>query len=209
MHADERVRYGKRPAAHGMRIRVFADPNASKVMRIFDGLPLAPRRANAPGGNVSAFEIRSANESDTQRIFEVHLDSVTRLCAADYSREQIASWLDGRTPAMYLDAIGRHALWVADDGDVLGFAETAGEELTKLFVRGDRARSGAGQALLETAVSGIARDGCARVYLEATTNAVPFYERHGFAVIGTGHFSHGNSPIQLEIVKMEKWLSRE
>ncbi|WP_287772231.1 GNAT family N-acetyltransferase [Burkholderia sp.] len=197
------------PAARSVRMRVFTGKSASKVMRIFDGLPLAPRCAHEPGGNVSAFEIRSANESDTQRIFEVHLDSVTRLCAADYSREQIASWLDGRTPAMYLDAIRRNALWVADDGEVLGFAEMAGEELTKLFVRGDRARSGAGKALLETAVSGIARGGCGRAYLEATTNAVPFYERHGFVVIGTGHFSHGNSPIQLEIVKMERRLSPE
>ncbi|WP_412026048.1 GNAT family N-acetyltransferase [Burkholderia cepacia] len=156
---------------------------------------------------MSAFEIRSAKESDIQRIFDVHLDSVARLCAGDYSREQIASWLDGRTPAMYLDAIRRHALWVAEDGDLLGFAETAGEELTKLFIRGDRARRGTGKALLETAVSGIARAGYARVYLEATTNAVSFYGRHGFDVIGRGRFSHGNSSIQLEIVKMERRLS--
>ncbi|NTX25632.1 GNAT family N-acetyltransferase [Burkholderia pyrrocinia] len=157
---------------------------------------------------MSTFEIRAAKESDIQRIFDVHLDSVTRLCAGNDSHEQIASWLDGRTPVMYLDAIRRNALWVADDGDMLGFAETAGEELTKLFVRGDRARNGAGRALLETGVSGIARAGHGRVYLEATTNAMPFYGRHGFDVIGTGRFSHGNSPIQLEIVKMERRLSR-
>ena len=173
-------------------------------MRIFDGLSRVTNR----GVNVSAFEIRAATAADIHRIFAVHLDSVTRLCAGHYSREQIASWLDGRTPGMYLDAIARNALWVADGGDLLGFAETAGEELTKLFVRGDRARSGAGSALLETAVSDIARAGHDCAYLEATTNAAPFYGKHGFDVIGTGHFSHGNSPLQLEIVKMARRLTR-
>ncbi|MGU7785270.1 GNAT family N-acetyltransferase [Burkholderia sp. PU8-34] len=110
---------------------------------------------------------------------------------------------------MYVDAIRRGALWVADDGDMLGFVETAGDELTKLFVRGDRVRVGLGKALLDKAGSEIARNGHSRVYFEATTNACPFYERHGFVIVGTGHFSHGNSPTRLEIVQMERSLPLE
>ncbi|RQS26595.1 GNAT family N-acetyltransferase [Burkholderia sp. Bp8992] len=150
------------------------------------------------------FDIRPATESDAERIFDTHRNSVVKLCPASYSAEQIRCWLEGRSAAMYVKPIRQGDLWVADDGVLLGFAEVAGDELTKLFVRGDHSRAGVGTALLNRAIAEIAARGHSRVYLEATTNACPFYVRHGFTVIGYGHFSHGGSAVPLEITHMEK-----
>ncbi|VWB14987.1 GCN5-related N-acetyltransferase [Burkholderia lata] len=152
--------------------------------------------------------IRAAVAKDVGDIYAVHRDSVFNLCAGHYTQQQIEGWLDGRDPSMYLAAVTDGAIWVADDGGICGFVETAGDEVTKLFVRGNSAGSGVGARLLEHAVSEIANGGHVRAYLEATTNARPFYERQGFEVVGHGRFSHGRSQVELEIVKMERRLAR-
>lgn len=154
--------------------------------------------------------IRLARGDEIDAIYAVHRDSVTALCAGHYSTAQIAMWLDGRTPAMYLDAIGRGQLWVGVDADgtVAGFVENDGREVSKLFVRGGRAGTGVGARLLATAIDAIRGAGHASAYLEATRNARAFYQRHGFVEVGTGLFSRGPGGVALEIVKMERALAR-
>jgi putative acetyltransferase len=133
---------------------------------------------------------------------------VRSLCADHYTPEQVAMWLEGRTPAMYLDAIATGQLWVAvDDAAVAGFVENDGHEVAKLFVAGAQAGAGVGRQLLAHALAAIRAAGHARAYLEATRNACDFYRKHGFVEIGTGVFSRGNSGHALEIVKMELTLA--
>lgn len=152
---------------------------------------------------MSTIEIRPARTSEIVQIFAVHRDSVTALCATHYSDTQIRGWLSGRSAEMYLPAIESGRLWVADDGGVIGFAEIEGNELTKLFIRGDCSRRGVGRALLHTALEAIRRGGASSAVLEATTNARAFYARHGFVEIGRGEFSHGAGGEPLEIVNMQ------
>lgn len=151
-----------------------------------------------------AMTVRLARDEEVAAIYAVHRDSVHALCAGHYSPEQIAMWLDGRTPAMYLDAIARGQLWVAGDENdaIAGFVEIDGREISKLFVRGASAGSGFGRRLLLTGIDAIRASGCSSVYLEATRNASAFYRKHGFVELGTGLFSRGDG-VALEIVKME------
>jgi putative acetyltransferase len=146
--------------------------------------------------------IRLATEADTDAIFRVHQDSVRQLCGRQYSPEQIAMWLDGRTPEVYLEAIGQHTLWVAVGAEIAGFVETDGSEISKLFVAGTAAFHGVGKQLLQVALDHIEGSGVDKAYVESTVTAVKFYERHGFRTMGSGFFSRGNSSVQLEIVQM-------
>jgi putative acetyltransferase len=152
---------------------------------------------------MTTIQIRAARASELAQIFAVHRDSVIALCASHYTDAQIRGWLSGRSPEMYLPAIEGGRLWVADDRDVIGFVEIDGHELTKLFIRGDRATGGVGRRLLHTAVETIRASGAPTVFLESTVNAQAFYARHGFVEIGRGAFSHGAGGDPLEIVKME------
>jgi len=156
--------------------------------------------------DLMAFQIRAARADEVDQLYVVHRDSVTRLCAGHYTGAQVHGWLAGRTPAMYLAAISEGRLWVADDGQLIGFVEIDGRELTKLFIRGDRAVQGVGRRLLEHAVEAICTTGAASVVLEATINAREFYARHGFVETGRGAFSHGGGGAALEIVRMERTL---
>jgi putative acetyltransferase len=150
----------------------------------------------------NTFQIRPARPGDCDAIFRTHRDSVERLCAAHYSPAQLAMWMAGRSPAMYREAIERGALWVAGDDGMAGFVENDGDELSKLFVSGACAGRGVGAALLAVSLDAIFA-GAAMARLEATRNALPFYQKHGFVVTGEGYFSRGNSPVRIEIVKME------
>jgi GNAT superfamily N-acetyltransferase len=157
---------------------------------------------------MSQLTIRLARMDEIRAIHAVHRDSVTSLCTSHYTPEQIATWLDGRTPEIYVDGITSGQLWVAigEDETIAGFVEIHGHVLGKLFVRGASAGSGVGRRLLATAVDAIKATGAASVYLEASRNARDFYRKHGFVEIGTGMFSP-NSRVALEVVKMELVLS--
>jgi GNAT superfamily N-acetyltransferase len=154
--------------------------------------------------------VRLARVDEISAIYAVHRDSVSALCTAHYTPQQISMWLDGRTPEMYLPAISSGQLWVAIDdlGAITGFVEVDGREVSKLFIRGASAGTGVGRRLLATAIDAVRAGGASSVYLEATRNACDFYKKHGFVEVGTGLFSRGSSGVSLEIVKMELAISR-
>jgi len=155
-----------------------------------------------------AIRIRLATETDVDSIFQVHRNSVETLCRGDYPPEQIAMWLEGRDASIYADAIRKQCIWVAESDQIVGFVEIEGFEVTKLFVAGDESSRGVGKRLLQTALSRIETSGAPKAYLEATLTAVKFYQKYGFHAVGQGVFTRGNSPIQLEIVKMELDFAR-
>ena len=150
--------------------------------------------------------IRPATPEDAESIFLVHKNSVENLCNADYGPEQIAMWLDGRSPETYRSAIDAGNLWLACNDRLQGFVEIDGHEVSKLFIRGEAAGQGLGARLLAEALQRIAAAGHDRAYLEATLTAEKFYASHGFRKIGEGTFSRGNSPVSIEIIKMERVL---
>ncbi|MGU9816131.1 GNAT family N-acetyltransferase [Pseudomonas sp. LF135] len=148
--------------------------------------------------------LRAATQQDAESIFAVHQNSVENLCNADYGPQQIAMWLDGRSPETYRAAIAAGTLWLAYTDTLQGFVEIDGHEISKLFVRGDAAGQGIGARLLSEALQHIQHAGHAKAYLEATLTAERFYAAFGFRKIGEGRFSRGNSSVSIEIIKMER-----
>ncbi|SEN52022.1 N-acetylglutamate synthase, GNAT family [Pseudomonas sp. ok272] len=148
--------------------------------------------------------VRLATLDDLDGIFQTHRHSVEHLCTREYSAEQINMWLDGRSPATYRDAVEQGWVWLVHSDEILGFVEIEGNEVSKLFIRGDGAGRGIGSQLLDVAIEHIRASGAATVYLEATLTAEAFYARHGFQKIGEGAFSRGNSPVSIGIVKMQR-----
>lgn len=146
--------------------------------------------------------VRSATLEDAESIFAVHKNSVENLCTGDYGPEQIAMWLDGRSPQTYREAIAAGNLWLAYADTLEGFIEIDGHEVTKLFIRGDAAGQGIGARLLNDALLRIKTAGHPTAYVEATLNAEKFYAAFGFRKVGEGTFSRGNGPVSIEIIKM-------
>lgn len=147
--------------------------------------------------------IRLATPLDADDIFAVHRDSVVSLCSASYSWQQISMWLEGRSPATYLDAISRSEMAVAESAQqVHGFIEAIPGEIVKLFVRGSMAGAGMGSMLLNVGLSMARKDHDGPIRIESTRNAEPFYFKHGFRKVGNGIFSRGGSSASIEVVHL-------
>jgi putative acetyltransferase len=149
--------------------------------------------------------IRLAMPQDADAIFSVHKDSVASLCSASYSPQQISMWLEGRSPATYLDAILRGEIFVAISVEqIVGFVEATPGEIVKLFVRGSAAGAGIGDSLMSVGLTLAQRDHDGPVRIESTKNAESFYAKYGFRKVGDGVFSRGGSSVSIEVVHLSR-----
>lgn len=147
------------------------------------------------------YVIRQARLADADEMHRVHTESVRVLCATAYEPAVIDSWLRGRTAAGYMSGISCGMSAVAECGArVVGFCEAVPGEVLGVFVVPECAGRGVGTALLRHAVA-LAGGPETAVSLEATLNAVGFYERFGFRAVRPGIVRRND--IDIPVVIME------
>jgi putative acetyltransferase len=126
--------------------------------------------------------IRRATAGDAEELCTLHKASIRQLCSAAYSAEQIAAWTQQLTPDRYLPAMRQLELLVAEEDRILGFSilDLRSAELRAVYLHPDGAGHGIGRRLVERAESAARRESLPQLRLEATLNAVGFYEACGF-----------------------------
>ena len=125
--------------------------------------------------------VRPAVPGDEAVMHDLHTRSVRELCAGHYAAGIIDVWLEGRTPDGYRPAIDRGEMVMAEaGGEAAGFGHAVPGEVVACFVDPAYARRGVGRALFEATMEMARKDWSGPVRLEATLNAVAFYERLGF-----------------------------
>lgn len=135
--------------------------------------------------------IRTAEPADADAIWRVHTASIRGLTAAHYHPDQVESWAAGLSPQLYRDRAAKGRLWVAEvAGDVVAFAQLdpGSGEVEALYVHPDHVRQGLGRRLLRHLEAEAQRAGNVQVHLSASQNAVTFYQRMGYRVVG--HTEH-------------------
>lgn len=154
---------------------------------------------------MSPFNIRPAKESDAEAMLRITARSVEGLALHHYTAEQIANWISGRTPEYYRAAIAKGRAHVAEaDGKVVGFVDSEPGELTRLFILPEAAGKGLGALLMDVGIAEALKGHAGGpIRIEATRNAVPFYEKFGFRIVGHGTFTRAEGGPPIEIVKME------
>ncbi|GJM42598.1 MAG: acyltransferase [Ardenticatenaceae bacterium] len=148
-------------------------------------------------------QIRKATLEDAEAIWRLHHRSVLSLCAADYTSEQIANWVQHSTLARQQARLKKHRVFVAEEeGHLIGFVRwnPATFELCSLFVDPDFVRRGVASALMETACQDARACGVTKFWLDASLTAVPFYTATGWQTIK--QMMHG----ELACVRMTKQL---
>jgi putative acetyltransferase len=155
------------------------------------------------------FEIRLANPRDAEAIYNVHRRSVSALCGTAYSESQLAVWSELRTARDYGRSIEKaHVLVAESPWEVIGFAVLGCKsgELHALYVHPEWTGRGVGGRLL-TAVEARALElGHSVVTLNATLNAVTFYEAQGYTALGPGSYSLPEG-LELRCERMQKPLA--
>ena len=151
--------------------------------------------------------VRKATLDDREAMYRIHVDSVRTLCAGHYSGNQIQRWFEGRSPDDYTGAIEYGGDWTACvQGEPVAFIEFFTKSISSLFVQSRFAGRGIGRMLMEHALATMPGEE-GRISIEATLNAVPFYERFDFKRVGDGQLRRASGLI-IETVLMERLEGR-
>ena len=153
--------------------------------------------------------VRRAVPEDAAAICALHGASVRQLCAGTYSPDQIDAWIGGRSADDFRNAMtaGGETMFVAESaGRLSGFASIRDSVLLGLYVDPARGR-GAGRMLLRAAEDHARSSGVAVLLLQATLNAVGFYEKQGFSRDRSGSVMRNGRA--LPIVEMHKDFTDE
>lgn len=152
--------------------------------------------------------IRKAMPQDAHAIYALHLASIRSQCSSHYSPEQIDGWTSALAPERYLEGMKLFDFFLAEeDKTLLGLCivNTAGAELNALYISPDASGRGVGRTLYEAAEQLVKAANASTLIVKATLNAVPFYERCGFVVIGNSVHALPSGR-QLPCVEMHKQL---
>lgn len=128
-------------------------------------------------------KIRSAQPEDCYSIAGVHAAAVKGINTTLYTPEEIQAWAVPRKPESYAEAIRTKEFVVAEDGDaIVGFGvlnqETA--EVEAVYVTPEAGRRGIGREVLRKLEEQASSLGLKVLRLNASLNAVPFYENVGY-----------------------------
>lgn len=150
-------------------------------------------------------EIRRMQPGDAPGIHEVHTAAVRRSCAPLLADAVVEAWLHGRTPEGYLSAADDgESFWVAadDGGRVRGFASWQDDELLALFIDPPAHGQGIGGLLFAACERDAMENGQVITRLNASLNAVSYYEALGFAAVREGYQEKRGERIpQIEMIR--------
>ena len=83
------------------------------------------------------------------------------------------------------DAGSHHVLVVDRAGNSIGAGRIKPDgQIGRMAVLPSHRRSGIGSAILAALCEHAGQSGCAEVYLHAQVEAIPFYKKHGFTIVG-------------------------
>jgi GNAT superfamily N-acetyltransferase len=146
--------------------------------------------------------IRQATEADAPRLHELHTSSVQTLCSRHYAPEIIDGWLQNRSPQGYLPPIQRGDVFVAEYGStIVGFGEAVPGVIIAIYVDPRAVGRHVGFAIMQHALKIARHENAGPIRLEATLNAVGFYELFGFRTVERSSVRRGS--ITVPIIMME------
>jgi GNAT superfamily N-acetyltransferase len=152
----------------------------------------------------AALSIRKATKADAPRLHELHTSSVRTLCSGHYAPEVIDGWLANRRPQGYLPPIERGDIFVAEQGSmIVGFGEAIPGAIIAVYVDPIAVKHGVGSAIMHHALE-ITRYGhVGPVRLEATLNAVGFYQRFGFHEVERSSVCRGQVAVPCVVMELD------
>ena len=157
-------------------------------------------------------KIRRARQEDCDSIGSVHSAAVRGIRTALYTPEEIQAWAVPRTPASYVESIYSKEFFVAEDdgGDILGFGVLNQEvaEVEAVYVNPGAGRRGIGLEVLRKLEERARALGLSELRLNASLNAVPFYEKAGYTAQERSKYRLLTG-VEIDCVPMVKAMTRE
>ena len=155
--------------------------------------------------------IRRARREDCQSIGSVHAAAVRGIRTNLYTPEEIQAWAIPRKPESYEESIRSKEFLVAEEGGVIvGFGVLNQEraEVEAVYVSPGAGRRGIGLEVLRRLEERARALGLGVLRLNASLNAVPFYERAGYVAQERSRYRLSTG-VEIGCVPMVKTMASE
>jgi GNAT superfamily N-acetyltransferase len=158
---------------------------------------------------LSNITFRKSQGTDAQAVFDLTNISVRGTASTHYPAEVIDTWMSGRSVEHYQSDCENAALIIAEvDGIIAGYAHAIPGEIVRLFVDPTQSGIGLGSGLMNRALETAIPTGGGCVKIDATLNAVSFYQKFEFTEVGRSVFpGRDNDLPPIEVVVMERHFS--
>jgi putative acetyltransferase len=155
--------------------------------------------------------IRRARQEDCQSIGIVHGAAVTGIRTDLYTPEEIQAWAVPKQPESYEESIRSKEFFVAEeDGIIVGFGVLNQESavVEAVYVSPGAGRRGIGREILRKLEESALALGLGVLRLNASLNAVPFYQRAGYVAQERSKYRLSTG-VEIACVPMVKLLKLE
>jgi predicted protein tyrosine phosphatase/ribosomal protein S18 acetylase RimI-like enzyme len=155
--------------------------------------------------------IRRARQEDCQSIGSVHAAAVRGIRTALYTPDEIQAWAVPRKPESYEESIRSKEFLVAEEGGVIvgfGVLNQESAEVEAVYVSPGAGRRGIGLAVLRKLEERARASGLGMLRLNASLNAVAFYERAGYVVQEASKYRL-HTGVEIACVPMVKAMASE
>lgn len=153
-------------------------------------------------------DIRPYQEADIPAIARLYFNTVRRINARDYTREQIQAW----APTIYSNSywsqrfLKKQVLVAESRNGVLGFAEyEAAGHIDCFYVHHEYQRRGVGSALLDRVEDALRSLNVHRAFAEVSVTARAFFAGKGYRVVEERNQDYRDVIFKLYL--MEKYLT--
>jgi ribosomal protein S18 acetylase RimI-like enzyme len=131
--------------------------------------------------------LRTATADDAAALAVIYHDTIHRVNCRDYSPVQCDAWAppESRQPEGWIRKQAHRLTLVAEEADqIVGFGELEpGGHIDCLYVHHAWQRRGIGSALLSGLEAAARQQGVARLFLEASVTAQPFFLAQGYRLV--------------------------
>lgn len=155
--------------------------------------------------------IRRAKLEDCPNIADVHSAAVKGISSGDYDPGELKAWAVPKDQGSYEDSVRNKEFFVAEDGDrILGFGvlSPTRAEIEAVYVDPNAGRRGVGLEIMARLEESARNLGLRSLTLNASLNAVPFYERAGFVAQPRSKYRLFTG-VEIACIPMVKTLARD
>jgi putative acetyltransferase len=155
--------------------------------------------------------IRRAQQEDCQSIGSVHAAAVRGIRTTLYTPEEIQAWAIPRKPESYEESIRSKEFFVAEEGDIIvgfGVLNQENAEVEAVYVSPEAGRRGIGLEVLGKLEERARTLGLWALRLNASLNAVPFYEKAGYVAQAESKYRLATG-VEIACVPMLKLMTSE
>ena len=139
--------------------------------------------------------IRTASSEDLGLIHDIRRDAILGI-SDDFGVIERQAWADRRSPEFFAERVAAGDVVLAvSESRGLGWGSSSGDYISGVYIRSSSGRTGVGRAIMSTLEFAIARRGHECATLDSSPNAVGFYIKLGYALVGRPD-DHGALPMR-------------